>query len=80
MKRYKIPIIIGSVAFLAFILGVWTGDDRWHHTGDTSHSITREHAESLGALMAEDREQWSDLSRKIAEESFEAQAEAVRDD
>ena len=50
------------------------------HTGDTSHSITREHAESLGALMAEDLEQWSDLSRKIAEESFEAQAEAVRDD
>lgn len=50
------------------------------HTGDTSHSITREHAESLGALMADDLEQWSDLSRKIAEESFEAQAEAVRDD
>ena len=50
------------------------------HTGDTSHGITEEHAESLGELMAFDFEPWSELSRKIAEESFDAQAEAVRDD
>ena len=30
------------------------------HTGDTSHSITREHAESLGALMADDLEHLRD--------------------
>lgn len=51
------------------------------HTGDTSHSMRNDHAQSLGALMTDDLEQWRELSQQIAEETFHAQAEAVtRDD
>lgn len=50
------------------------------HTGDTSHGMREDHAEALGALLNEDMNDFAELSQQIAAESFQAQAEAVKDD